>query len=215
MELMAEPSDTRTHIIDVAQELFAEKGYDATSVRDICTSAKVNIAAVNYHFGDKEHLYIEAVKHAHSCSMSGSAMDDSFQKLAPKARLEAFIREVVKRMHVPAQPSAMKLLMREMADPGKASHIIVQEFIQPMAFLLRSIVQELLPNANPAKILMLGFSIIGQILYYRQNRPVSELIFSKAEMEQLSAEMVADHIVDFTFAAMGLRRTKTKISNKQ
>ncbi len=212
---MAEPNETRTHILDAAQELFAEKGYDATSVREICTLAKVNIAAVNYHFGDKERLYIETVKRAHSCSMSGSAMDDSFRRLAPKAKLEAFIREVVKRMHVPAQPSAMKLLMREMADPGKASHIIVQEFIQPMAFLLRSIVQELMPNVSSAKTVMVGFSIIGQILYYRQNRPVSELIFSKAEIDVLSVEMVADHIVDFTFAALGLRRSKTKTLKNQ
>ncbi len=56
---MAQP-DTVTRILDTAEVLFAEKGFAETSLRNITTRAKVNLAAVNYHFGSKKSL-IQAV----------------------------------------------------------------------------------------------------------------------------------------------------------
>jgi AcrR family transcriptional regulator len=52
--------DTATRILDVAERLFVEHGFEATSLRMITQQAEVNLAAVNYHFGGKEGLY-EAV----------------------------------------------------------------------------------------------------------------------------------------------------------
>src|SRR4051812_14563130 len=54
------PLDTKTRILDAAEKLFAENGFDGTSLRDITTEARVNLAAVNYHFQTKESL-IDAV----------------------------------------------------------------------------------------------------------------------------------------------------------
>lgn len=57
---MIERADTKTRILDAAEKLFSENGFDATSLRDITTEADVNLAAVNYHFQSKDSL-IEAV----------------------------------------------------------------------------------------------------------------------------------------------------------
>jgi len=195
--------EARRRLLASAEEVFAEKGYDAASIREISALAGVNLASIKYYFGDKEGLYIEAVKHAHFCSSVGGPVPDFPVELPAVAKLEMFIRGMVARMHGPARPSSMKLMMREMAHPGKAAHVVVQEFIQPMAFRLRAILRELLPGFPEPKILMLGFSVIGQILYYRQNRPVSELIFDKPQVDALSEAMVAEHIVRFTLAALG------------
>ncbi len=54
--------DTKTKILCAAEKIFAEKGYHNTSLRDITSSAEVNIAAVNYHFGSKEKLFEELLK---------------------------------------------------------------------------------------------------------------------------------------------------------
>ena len=53
---------TRERILDVAERLFAERGFDATSLRNITTDAAVNLAAVNYHFGSKDELILAALK---------------------------------------------------------------------------------------------------------------------------------------------------------
>ncbi|MBT6104247.1 MAG: TetR/AcrR family transcriptional regulator, partial [Verrucomicrobia bacterium] len=49
-------TDTKTRILDTAERLFAQKGFDAVSLRNIIASAKVNLAAVHYHFGSKQAL---------------------------------------------------------------------------------------------------------------------------------------------------------------
>lgn len=48
--------DVKSRILDAAKRLFAERGYDATSVRQICEEAGANVALVSYHFGGKEKL---------------------------------------------------------------------------------------------------------------------------------------------------------------
>jgi AcrR family transcriptional regulator len=182
---------------------FADHGYEGATVRDICRAAGVNIAAVNYYFHDKETLYVEAVKHAHACTGRREKMPTFPPGTPPIEKLRAFLRPMIAQMHAPAHPKAMKLMMREMSDPGKAAHVVVAEFIQPAAFALRDILRELLPHLDEPRLLMTGFSVIGQCLFYRQNRPVSELIFGKAAIDALDVSAVADHVVRFTLAALG------------
>jgi AcrR family transcriptional regulator len=197
-------SDARQRLLETAQAVFADRGFDGAKVRDICKGAAVNIAGINYHFGGKEELYIEAVKHAHTCAARMESFPVPPPGTPPIEKLKGFIREMVSRMHTPTSPAAMKLMMREMADPGKAADIVVKEFIQPVAFALRDILRELLPDTDERKLLATGFSIIGQILFYRQNRPVSELIFGKEAVDALDVNFVTDHIICFTLAALGL-----------
>ncbi len=197
------PPDAKQRLLDAAEEIFAEKGFTAATIREIKDRANVNIAAVNYYFGDKERLYIETVKYAHECSTRHSPMPEPSPDVPPVEKLKAFIREMTVRMTSPTRGSSLRLMMREMSYPTVAAREVVREYIQPMAFQLRAIVQELLPVAAESQVLMIGFSIIGQILYYRQNRPISELIFSKDHLDALSTDQIADHITQFTLAALG------------
>ncbi|MFY7992157.1 MAG: TetR/AcrR family transcriptional regulator [Bacteriovoracaceae bacterium] len=58
--------DTKEKILEVARVLFADKGFDGTSVRDIAKAAEVNVASVNYHFDSKENLFHEILLKGHS-----------------------------------------------------------------------------------------------------------------------------------------------------
>ena len=200
-------------LLEAAQVEFAEKGFDGATIRDICKKAGANVASINYYFGGKDGLYIETVKFAHLSTMRMDRFPKPIAGIPPVEKLKEFIRVMVSQTSAPASPSAMKLIMREMADPGKAAHVIVQEFIQPAAFMLREILNELLPELDEPHVLAVGFSIMGQILFYRQNRPISELIFGKSRVEQLDVKLVTDHITRFSLAALGLdqplRPTKT------
>ena len=55
--LDATSADTKTRILDAAEKLFVEHGFEATSLRSLTSAAGVNLAAVNYHFGSKEELF--------------------------------------------------------------------------------------------------------------------------------------------------------------
>ena len=60
---------TKVRLIEAAGEEFAGKGFDSARIRTICERAGANVAAVNYHFGDKEQLYVETVLDAHRCGL--------------------------------------------------------------------------------------------------------------------------------------------------
>lgn len=199
-------SDARSRLLDAAEEVFAEKGFKAASVREICSRADVNIASINYYFGGtgaKERLYIEAVRKSHVCSTAGEPFPEWPADTRPEQKLRDFIRVMVGRMFAPARPVSMQLMMREMAHPTGAAKEVIREFIQPIAFRLRAILKELLPDQPDAAMLMTAFSVMGQILFYRQNRRVAELIFGSEHMDRLTLDGVTDHITRFTLAALG------------
>ena len=66
-------AETKDRILDAAEALFMEHGYEATSLRALTAAADVNLAAVNYHFGSKEDLAVEAFDYSISLIVDGYA----------------------------------------------------------------------------------------------------------------------------------------------
>jgi len=84
--------ETRTRILDAAEELFMQHGFEATSMRQLTAKAGVNLAAVNYHFGSKDAL-IEAVFRRRLDPMNAARIAE-LEKLegpSPEAIIRAFI----------------------------------------------------------------------------------------------------------------------------
>ena len=200
----AKPAEPRQRLLLAAEALFARKGYDGATVREICDAAGMNVAAINYHFGDKERLYVETVRHAHACSLAEAGPPSALAGAPPAEQLRAFIAAMLKNMDGPVRPESMQLLMRELSQPSPATVSVVEDFIRPMAMGLFTILDGLLPDLPERQRLMVGFSVVGQCLYYRQNRTVSTLLFGAAAVDALSLAAVTEHVVRFTFAALGL-----------
>jgi AcrR family transcriptional regulator len=195
--------DPRERLLDAAEALFADRGFDGTSVRDICERAEMNVASINYHFGDKQRLYVETLKRAHACADSddGQGYPQWPAGTPPVEKLRGFITVMAARMHTPARVSALQLLMREFSNPSAAGKEIILNYVRPKAQALLGILTELLPGADERRLLMIGFSVIGQILFYRQNRPVVEVIFDR--VAELDGVAVGDHVARFTLGALG------------
>ncbi len=90
---------TRKSLLAAASEVFAEKGYRDATIAEICERAKANVAAVNYHFGDKETLYIEAWRHSFSESVKahppdGGVSDDAPPEERLRGQVEALLRRI-------------------------------------------------------------------------------------------------------------------------
>lgn len=199
----ADADTTRQRILDAAELVFAEKGRDGASVRDILHQAGVkNIAAINYHFGDKDRLYIAVVKQAHQVCNS-IPFPEWAPGTSPVQKLRDIIAVLARRMTQPQRPTALQLMMREMAQPTEACEEVVREYIRPMAQVLEQTLAEICPDVPRPKRFLIGNSIVGQCLFYRQNRAVLERLMGPL-LDQITAEVLADHVTEFTLAALGL-----------
>ena len=205
---MAEPiasADTRQRLLDAAGEVFAEQGFRATTVRAICQRARANIAAVNYHFGDKERLYAAVLQYAHRCAMDTYPLEQGLPEAATAAqRLQAFIQSFLLRLFDEGSPAWHgKLMAREMIEPTHALDALVETEIRPRAEQLAAIVRALVgPQMSDEQVQMCAMSIVGQCLFYHHARP---LIRRLNPAQRFTAREVADlaaHITQFSLSAL-------------
>lgn len=191
---------TKTRIIDAAGEVFAEKGFAQATIREICKLADVNLAAINYHFGDKQKLYIEAVKSAHCEGEEDEPLLIPAEVPAEK-KLYYFIEHMMTDMLDRESPTwHVELMMREMARPTLACSELVQSYIGPKFSILMSIIEEMVPaTISLSKKHLLAFSVVGQCLLYRFHRPIGKLLIGDEEFESLfDVSYLADHICEFS-----------------
>jgi AcrR family transcriptional regulator len=198
--------DTKDRILEAAGPIFAEKGFRNATVREICQAAQANLAAINYHFGDKERLYIEAVKRAHRARMDHATLPDWPPGTAPAEKLHGFVYMFLLRMLADDQASwHTHLMLRELAQPTAACAELVREFIRPHFDVLMSILAELVPPAtSEIERHQIAFSVVGQCLHYRVAQPIVQLLISAEEYEQYDAERLAEHISHWTLTALGI-----------
>lgn len=196
--------DTQTKLLDAAGPIFAEVGFRAATVRDISSRAGVNLALVNYHFGDKEALYSAAVAHAASCCRERVPLPTWPAGVSPRQKLRDFVRMFLERVAVDHEPAwHAQLIMREMVQPTAACGEFIKSIVQPTKDLLRTILDELLPSGFPEKNHQLvAMSIVGQILHYWSARPVIERILGAEEFRALDIDTLCEHITSFSLAAI-------------
>src|SRR4051794_20475100 len=151
----------RDRIVSAAGEIFAERGFDGTTVRDICQRAGANVAAVNYYFGDKQRLYVEAVVRAHQWRMEQASLPEWPSGTTGERKLADFITTFIRRVRIgPEITWHTRLMMREMAHPTEACAELVQSSIRPQFEILLQILRELLPaNVSDEKLRLTAFSI--------------------------------------------------------
>jgi AcrR family transcriptional regulator len=202
----ASPDETRRQLLEAAGEVFAEAGFRDATVREICRRAGANIAAINYHFGDKETLYTEVLRYSHGKALEkyppllGIAAD-----APPGEKLRAFVHSMLRRIFDKG-PTAWhgKLMSREMIEPTSALDSLVEERIRPMSDQLWKIVSEILGRPmNDERVRLCAFSVVSQCVFYHHCRPVvARLIPNQLPQDAESIEHLADHITNFSLAAM-------------
>jgi len=196
----------RLRLLDAAGAAFAASGFAGASVRDISSAAGANIAAINYYFGDKERLYAEAVKFACDRSSAKYPMPDWPIGTPPWQRLQDFIDTFVHRLlDADNKPWQTQLIMRELAQPTSACAEWIRDYVRPLAETLKAILAELAPTGTSEdQLYLIGFSIVSQCLYYRQNRPIGEQLMGAERFAKLTPDTITRHIIRFTGAALGL-----------
>jgi AcrR family transcriptional regulator len=196
---------TRQRLIEIAGEVFAEQGFRAATIREICGRAGANVAAVNYHFGDKEQLYHHVLEHAHRISLArhppdlGTTRDSSAEE-----RLHAFVHSFLLRLLDDGVPAWLgKLMAREMVEPTPALDGLVEHVMRPLLTRIVGIVQELAgEGADPERVRLCAQSIVGQCVFYRHAQECLRRLGPDAVCGREKVEAIAGHVARFSLAAI-------------
>lgn len=200
--------ETHFRIIDAAGEVFAEAGFEKATVREICARARANVAAVNYHFGDKLGLYTEVLKTA-ACSRR-AVVDEAQVQANPERALRHFIQGMFHKMHEADRPSwYARVMMHELAQPTAALDVVVEQMVRPNSRILCAIVGKLLDRPADDEITRLSAaSVIAQVVHHVHAKPVISKLWPEMSANPARMEKITSHITDFSLAALRtLRRT--------
>ena len=193
---------TRSRILDSACEVFAEKGYHAAKVADICERAGANVAAVNYYFGDKAALYTEAWQETFK-KFAGPKPPDS-TITSPEEQLKIYIHSLIQNFTEQSdQGQFTRLYLMELANPTGLIHDIWHDLIEPRRQIVIGIIRKIMgTKATDETVLFCEMSIINQcraLLTIRR----SDLEYLLGQ--SLSPDLInrlADHITQFSLAGI-------------
>ena len=179
--------DTKTTILDEAEALFAEKGYDATSLRMITARAKVNLAAVNYYFGSKESL-LEAVyaRRIGQINHDRLAMLDQLERNAAggtipvEALIEAFVKPalLVIRENAQAGENFIRLMGRSYLEPSQVLQDKIRAFFEEVTQRFKPAFAEALPDLSVEELYWRLHFMVGVLAYCMTGTDMMRMIAS-------------------------------------
>jgi AcrR family transcriptional regulator len=201
---------TRDRLLKVAEILFAQKGYDAVSVREITNAARCNLAAVNYHFGSKKTLYLHMFRERWmsraqrilTCFEENlTGRDETSFSSVIQSLAEAFIKGPLTDEE---RLCHFQLMTRELIKPTEAFEMVASETIRPFVEKLEQRLKPCLPEmVDEERVLLNILSIIAMVVYFNFARvPVSKII-GHAYDEPFKDRLV-HHIVQFSLSGIPL-----------
>ena len=209
---------TRVKLIEAALEVFGERGYHHATIQQIVRRAGTNVAAINYHFGDKAQFYSEVVSHALRLDRDAERVDFGNDRTTPEEQLRTFVFWFVQHVvgiHKPSS-SLEKIHIQEMVNPSPILDTLVETFIRPNHMKLRAIVSALLPeDATDLDVRHHCFSVIGQCLHYKFARPVMDRLYDDIEFTEDYVNALAGHITNVSLAGMrAVPRHRTRAARR-
>ena len=199
-------ASTKERIFEVAGPVFAEKGFQATTVRELCVKATVNVASINYYFGDKKNLYSELVRHAHQRCEAQHPLPTWEAQTPHDQRLFELVRTFLLQLSVAETASwEVQLLMREVLYPSNGGAQVADEYFSPFFKTLLEIIEALSPvPLSYERLAGYGISVLSQCLIYRYGFQTLQQIAPAAlgSGERIDVDRLARQIVDFSLAAI-------------
>ncbi|MDH4239218.1 MAG: CerR family C-terminal domain-containing protein [Phycisphaerae bacterium] len=195
-------------LLDAAEQLFSDHGFEGTSVRDIASAAGCNIAAVNYYFGGKDKLYTE-VWRRHLVQMRDArlhAIEQVMSESGGKPALEDLLRSFANAFLGPFRDESrsrrfMNLMAREMIDQRVPVNMFIDEVVKPTMSAVRGALLRACPGLDESKIWLLIVFLAGQLMHVVHVKTM----FEQSEIAEIPAfdlNEAVDHIVKFSAAGI-------------
>lgn len=188
-----DPSSTRDQLILAAGKLFAEQGFDSTSTRAIAEASGANLAAIHYHFGSKQALYLAVLETVcrHHRQVFGEVEDPASQPTAfasPLAAARAIRARVRLLFSVILGPQAIpwqsQLILREMTQPSSQHSLIVEHLAAPMHARWLAIHRQVRPQAPEAEAQVWALHLPAMMRLLMTARPTMQLIMGTDRLDQ-------------------------------
>ena len=209
---------TKQKILLAAGPIFAKRGFRAATVREICDEAQVNLASINYYFGDKQQLYIDAVVLARQMRARQVPLPKWEASTRPEEKLRDFVAILLNRtVAMKSAPWQVRLLIREVLQPTEACRKLVEEYFRPFLEMLMSIIDEVLQKRLPDhRRLQIAFSIIGQCMYYRFAKELALMVVEeKGFDDDFDIEQLTHHITEFSLGALNRIRESSDCEERE
>jgi len=214
---MAMPQDNKTNsntnkgvrdrLLDAAEELFCEHGFEGASIRDIAAAAECNIASVNYYFGGKEKLY-EEVWRRHLIPMRdtriigiNTVMSQSDGKPQLEELLKAFADAFVGPMIKKSARQLGILMAREWIDQHLPANMFLDDVLRPTMTVMQKALVKACPGLDESKVQFVVFSIVGQLVHVVHIKAMFEQC-DEAVLPRFDLAKAIDHIVEFSAAGI-------------
>lgn len=213
--------ETRQNLLTAASRIFAAKGLKTTTIGEICRQARANPAAISYHFGSKEALYVESWRHAFNQSLRIYPPDGGVPASAPtEERLHGLILAIMRRI-VDPQSHDFDIFHKELANPTGLLVKAIQESVEPIFKVLALLVGDLLgQRAEEHEVRLCVMSIraqcFGPLLHARRRKVDQGVPICDLEPLLTDVEQLASHVTSFSLAGISaLREQKTqKLKNE-
>lgn len=212
--------DTRRRLLEAALIVFAERGFDGAGIREIAERARANSAMVQYHFGGKEGLYLEALRYAfeqgprciHELPPAPHGNEPDARAVALsrfKDYMHAFLQEFMechctgKYLPVEVDRAAHILWSREMQFPRPSIEAFILESLRPFTNYLNACLHVLRPDLDTESIFRMGMSIHAQLIWIHNHAELTRLLRGEAYgLDDL--ESLADHFIQFSLRGLGV-----------
>lgn len=205
---------TRDRILTAACKVLSERGFRDATIKEISALAGTNTALVNYHFGDKETLYVETWRQAFLNSIQMHPPDGGVPSDAPpEERLRGRIRSIIERRLDP-KCFEFSIVHKEMANPTGLLEEVMRQSIEPIRQALFDILKELLGSgATAEQVHLCEISIMSQCLHPSLCACSSHSHFKRFHpARKFDKKKIVDHIITFSLA--GIRQIRRQINNK-
>lgn len=201
-------TEPKERIIKAAFEIFGEKGYKSTTIREICKKADVSLALVNYHFRNKKNLYEVIVTTTIEKAFKSIPEKDFLrEEMSPEERLRNFIRMLMYRLFsekgLGTTPTAVKLMAKELTSPTEAMDIIYNSYLRRMLELMYDIFKNLAgDDIDKENYMRFVSSIAGQCLHPLLARELLSRAGFELSSRTEDIEKHAEHIYRFSLSAI-------------
>jgi AcrR family transcriptional regulator len=203
---MTRPSEvTRDRIMKAAERLFAERGYDGTSIRAIVARARVNQAAINYHFEGKDGLYREVLRAAfRGLTEDQLAHAGEASAMSREDALAAFMRRQLRPLLARDEASRhIRIFSWESVRPTAVFRKLLTEEAAPFMGMATDLVHRFLPDADHRVLTVAAIWLLGQCSVFVRNREQLAGPPLELALDETSVDWLAQTISRWSIVGLG------------